>query len=266
MHVVIIPLLKCKSKDSADVNNYRPIAIAIALSKVLEQVMLSRLARYLWTADSQFGFKQAHGIKMAIFALKQTVDFYRNQDTPVYMCFLDTKNAFVELIIGPLQKNCWTERCQCILWNCLSFCTESKSLWYDGVTHYPWHSVVQMGTGKGDSYPLCWIMYIQIQHNETSMYDGPAKAITGRFSTRVRLGNEELNFVDEFRYLILSVTADCRYNEDIKKQFRRQNVVGNILVRKFSFAIIEAKIQLFQVVLLPHLCMCTLATFIPEVY
>ena len=31
---------------------------------------------------------------MAIFALKQTVDFYCNQDTPVYMCFLDAKKAF----------------------------------------------------------------------------------------------------------------------------------------------------------------------------
>ena len=46
MHVVIIPLLKCKSKDPADVNNYRPTAIATALSKVLEQVLLSRLAKY----------------------------------------------------------------------------------------------------------------------------------------------------------------------------------------------------------------------------
>ena len=55
MHEVIIPLLKCKSKDPADVNNYRPIVIATALSKVLEQVLLSRLARYLWTADNQFG-------------------------------------------------------------------------------------------------------------------------------------------------------------------------------------------------------------------
>ena len=35
IHVVIIPLLKCKSKDPADVSNYRPIAIATALSKVL---------------------------------------------------------------------------------------------------------------------------------------------------------------------------------------------------------------------------------------
>ena len=46
MYVVIIPLLKCKSIDPADVNNCRLIAITTALSKVLEQVLLSRLARY----------------------------------------------------------------------------------------------------------------------------------------------------------------------------------------------------------------------------
>ena len=40
MHVVTIPLLKCKSKDPADCNNYWPIivsAISIALSKVLSR-------------------------------------------------------------------------------------------------------------------------------------------------------------------------------------------------------------------------------------
>ena len=47
----------------------------------------------MWTADSQVGFKQAHGTEMAIFALKQTVDFFCNLDIPVYMCFLDAKNA-----------------------------------------------------------------------------------------------------------------------------------------------------------------------------
>ena len=94
MHLVIILLLKCKSKDPVEVNNYRAIAISTALSKVLEQVLLALLARYLWTADSQFGFKQAHGTEMAIFALKQTVDFYLNHDAHVYMCFLDAKKAF----------------------------------------------------------------------------------------------------------------------------------------------------------------------------
>ena len=42
------------------------------------------------------------------------------------------------------------------------------------------------------------------------------------------------------------MTADCRDDKDIKKQFRKKNALGNMLVRKFSFAHIEAKIQLFK--------------------
>ena len=41
------------------------------------------------------------------------------------------------------------------------------------------------------------------------------------------------------------MTADCR-DKYIKKQFRGQNAVGNMLVRMFSFAHTEAKIQLFK--------------------
>ena len=47
------------------------------------------------------------------------------------------------------------------------------------------------------------------------------KQSQGRFLTRVRLGNEELNFVEEFRYLGHVMTADCRDDKDIKKQFRK---------------------------------------------
>ena len=68
----------------------------------------------------------------------------------------------------------------------------------------------------------------------------------GWFSTRVMLGNEEVVFVEEFRYLGHVMTADCRAYKDIKKQLRRQNVVSNMLVRKFSCVRIEAKIQLFK--------------------
>ena len=62
------------------------------------------------------------------------------------------------------------------------------------------------------------------------------------------------------------MTADCRDDKDIKKQFRRKNAVGNMLVMKYSFAPIEAKIETIQVILLPHLWMCTLASFISELY
>ena len=53
------------------------------------------------------------------------------------------------------------------------------------------------------------------------MYVGPAKQSQCRFSTRGRIGNEELSFVEEFRCLghIMTqmMTADCRDDKDIKK-------------------------------------------------
>ena len=66
------------------------------------------------------------------------------------------------------------------------------------------------------------------------------------FTFRISLGNLKLSFVEEFRYLGHIMTADCRNARILKKKFRRQNVVGNMLVRKFSFAPIEAKIQLLK--------------------
>ena len=78
------------------------------------------------------------------------------------------------------------------------------------------------------------------------MYAGPAKTITGSVLNKSQARNGELSFVEEFRSLGHIMTADCRDDKDIKKQFRRQNAVGNMLVRKFSFAPIEAKIQLFK--------------------
>ena len=49
--------------------------------------------------------KQAHGTEMAIFALKQTADFNHNQDTPLYMCFLNAKDAFERINHWTLAKN-----------------------------------------------------------------------------------------------------------------------------------------------------------------
>ena len=72
------------------------------------------------------------------------------------------------------------------------------------------------------------------------------KQSQGWYSTRVRLGNGELCFVEEFCYLEHVMTADCRDNKDIIKRFMRQNAAGIMLVMKFSFAPIEAKIQLFK--------------------
>ena len=71
---------------------------------------------------------------------------------------------------------------------------------------------------------ICWTSWHCIQDNKNSLYDGSTKAITGSVhSTRVRLGNEELSFVEEFRYLGHVMTADCGDDKDVVKQFIRQN-------------------------------------------
>ena len=90
------------------------------------------------------------------------MDFHRNKDTPVYMCFLDAKKAFGRVNHWTQAKKLLSRNVPFICLNCLFFYIESKSLWYDGVTHYQWHFVVQMGSGKGDSCHHCCIMYIQI--------------------------------------------------------------------------------------------------------
>ena len=78
------------------------------------------------------------------------------------------------------------------------------------------------------------------------VYRSNQKKSQGRYSTTVGHENEELSFVEEFRYLGHVMTADCRDDNDIKKQFIKQNEVGNMLVRKFSFLHIESKLQLFK--------------------
>ena len=48
------------------------------------------------------------------------------------------------------------------------------------------------------------------------MLDRP-KQSHGQYSTKVMLGNKELSFVEEFRYLGHIMTEDCRDDKDIKK-------------------------------------------------
>ena len=51
------------------------------------------------------------------------------------------------------------------------------------------------------------------------------KQSQGRYSTRVRLGNEELDFVEEFRYLGHVMIANCRDDKDFKKTIQEAKCI-----------------------------------------
>ena len=94
MKTIIIPLIKNKSGDTSNVNNYRPIALVTVASKILEIILLEMLTPYLNTTDNQFGFKKGHFTDHCIFALKNVIQYYKSNNSPVYSCFLDASKAF----------------------------------------------------------------------------------------------------------------------------------------------------------------------------
>ena len=72
---------------------------------------------------------------MAIFTLKQTVDFYSNQDSPVYICFLDGKKAFYRVNHWMLAKKLLDRNVPLRIVKLFIFWYRKQEL-SDGVTHY----------------------------------------------------------------------------------------------------------------------------------
>lgn len=91
---ILSPLIKDKNGIVNDKSNYRAIALSTSLSKVLELILVERLQPYLKTSDAQFGFKRNHSTTHATFILKETINHYSKQGSPVYACFLDASKAF----------------------------------------------------------------------------------------------------------------------------------------------------------------------------
>jgi len=94
MHSVILPLVKCKSGDLNDVNNYRAIVISTATSKVFETLFLTRLLDETGNDIYQFGLEAGHSTALCTSAFKRTVEYYRDRGSHVLTCFVDITKAF----------------------------------------------------------------------------------------------------------------------------------------------------------------------------
>ena len=83
--VVLMPIIKSKSGDIKSKDNYRPIALASVMSKVLELVLIDISGSSLDTTDHQFVFKQGHSTDTCIFVLKQVIEYYNRLGSPVFV-------------------------------------------------------------------------------------------------------------------------------------------------------------------------------------
>ena len=76
------------------IKNYRAIAIASLLSKVLERIILSRYESYFTSSALQFGFKKGHSTTLCTGLINNIVSRYIRKGSKVYGCFLDASKAF----------------------------------------------------------------------------------------------------------------------------------------------------------------------------
>ena len=77
LSVLIIPVIKDKAGNINSKDNYRPIALASIISKIVEMIMFDRMETHLLTQPNQFGFKKKNGIDQCIFALKELISKYK---------------------------------------------------------------------------------------------------------------------------------------------------------------------------------------------
>jgi len=89
----IISIPKGQS-DRSVMKNYRGIALASCLSKIIDLLIVNRYENLLHTSDNQFSYKKDHSTTMCTLVVKETVRYYLDNETPVYSCLLDASKAF----------------------------------------------------------------------------------------------------------------------------------------------------------------------------
>jgi len=91
---ILVPIPKNRKKSLYDSNNYRSIAISSIIGKIMDNVILSKHANVLQTSDLQFGFKPQHSTTQCTYVVREVVDYYVNNRSPVFVTLLDASRAF----------------------------------------------------------------------------------------------------------------------------------------------------------------------------
>ena len=92
----VIPLFK--SGDKSIFNNYRPVSVLPAFSKILEKVIYNRLLDYLnkhkILSDNQFGFRKHHSTEYALTLLYDKISSAIDNNELTVGIFIDLSKAF----------------------------------------------------------------------------------------------------------------------------------------------------------------------------
>ena len=242
MSVILVPIIKDKSGKINSKDNYRPIAIASTMSKLLEKLLLERLNNYLLTSCHQFGFKPKHSTDACIYVLKETINSYVEKQSSVYLCFLDASKAFDRVNHYKLFNKLLNRGVPGYLVRILVF-------WYSNQTMcVRWGNMMSKGfkvtngvRQGGILSPYLFNIYMDdLSHILSKKYAGCK--IASRIINHLFYADDLVLMCPSYRGLqdLLNTCASYAENHDIKFNtsksvvlIRRNNLLKNAIVPKF---------------------------------
>jgi hypothetical protein len=97
-----IPLFKKGDKKIPD--NYRNISLNNTTLKLTTKILANKLSEIVDLEDEQQGFRTGRSCVDAIFILKQVMEKFIEYNKPTYLCFIDLKKAFDQIIVQDVIK------------------------------------------------------------------------------------------------------------------------------------------------------------------
>ncbi len=90
----ITPILKGSKGNIYSGKSYRGITLCSSIAKVIDIVMLMRYSHLLCITDMQYAFMKGHNTVMCTLVLTEVINYYLNNNSDVYTCFIDATKAF----------------------------------------------------------------------------------------------------------------------------------------------------------------------------
>ena len=94
LQVKLFPIPKNKFGDLNLSDSYRCIAVSSCFTKMVESIVLERLKGKIVISDHQFGFRERHSSDVCCDILKKVVSHYQDNNSYVFLTFLDMSKAF----------------------------------------------------------------------------------------------------------------------------------------------------------------------------
>ena len=103
----LIPIVKNNLKSKAQSENYRLIAVSSLLLKLFDLLILHLFSSQLNVDSLQFGFQEHSSTDLCSWTLKESINYFINSGSPVYLCLMDLQKAFdtikLDLLFQKLQ-------------------------------------------------------------------------------------------------------------------------------------------------------------------